>query len=263
MHPCHLSVSTTAVSVTLSSVRPQMTVWSPSTASGDPTSPSSPTPPVGRPERLSKHSSGPTASPHPTWLHSREKKTKQKKKSGATAPSSQHCLQMPSLDVTFKIWKLRFSFLFLSSFFFLTGRRKSKTKTKITVVLCDLCRLTTESVNTTLHFLIVTLYTEQASIHHNEGGNAVNVMHKSGHYYECWKGPFCIKHTQLIWTNHFKIEIGILRTKKPSSEQRVCALLLLSGWMKLFSSLRLLNDSTKKPFRPRHFWLQKWMYRLK
>lgn len=47
-----------------------MTVWSPSTASGDPTSPSSPTLPVGRPKRLSYIPLAPPSplSPHPTAL---------------------------------------------------------------------------------------------------------------------------------------------------------------------------------------------------
>lgn len=78
----------------------KMTVWSPSTASGDPTSPSSPTPPVGRPKRLSNIPLVPPSALHPTRLHSQ--------KTGATAPSFQHCLQMPLVDVTFPICKLCF-----------------------------------------------------------------------------------------------------------------------------------------------------------
>lgn len=89
----------------------KMTAWSHLTASGDPTSPSSPTPPVGRPKRLCYILLVPPSplTPPDCTLE----------RPGTAAPSSQHCLQMPLVDVTFTFCKLCFP-----------GRRKFKTKQK-------------------------------------------------------------------------------------------------------------------------------------
>lgn len=113
----------------------QMTVWCPSTASGDPTSPSFPTLLVGQPKRLSNIPlvpPSPLTPPDCTLI-----------KNQATAPSSQRCLQMPLVDVTFTICKL----CFLQE-----GGNWRQNKDS-----CTVWPLKTDHggrVNTTLHFLV-------------------------------------------------------------------------------------------------------------
>lgn len=120
----------------------QMIVWSRSTASGDPTSPSSPTLPVGQPDRPPPR----VSTPHPTAL----------------SEVSQHRLQTPLVEFChLTICTLRFP------------RRKSEEKQIPVVILWVPFEDWPQSAITlTLHFLVVILYTEQASIHNNDSGNA-------------------------------------------------------------------------------------------
>ena len=119
---------------------PQMTVWSPSIASEDPTSPSSPTLPVGRHKRLSDIPLVP-----PTPVTPPDCSLKQ-------TGGHSHVLPALSADaiVGCNICNLKLvGFLFLGLFFFFLGfffffflfykKEKIQHKTKISVVvLCDL-----------------------------------------------------------------------------------------------------------------------------
>lgn len=137
-----------------------MTVWSHSTASGDLISPSFHTQPVGRPERLPS----PPSPPHPTWLHSQKS---------------------PSIVCRCRWW---ISHLQSASCFFQGGNLKKKEIT--VVVLWALLKNWPQrerELTLTLHFLVIMLYTEQASIHHNDCGNVV--LHNWGHWNKFWKGP--------------------------------------------------------------------------
>lgn len=120
----------------------QMIVWSHSTASGDRTSPSSPTLPVGQPERP----------PSPS-LHTPPDCTLR------SLPASSADAVGGSCHLT--ICKLRFP------------RRKSEEK-QIPVVISwvPFEDWPQSALTLTLHFLVIILYTEQASIHYNDSGNA-------------------------------------------------------------------------------------------
>ena len=146
----------------------QMIVWSHSTASGDPTSPRSPTLPVGQPEWPPPR----VSTPHPTAL----------------SEVSQHRLQTPlvefnnlpcnNLQVVLskeEIWK----------------KKKNKKKQMPGVIL----RVSSEdwpqsALTLTLHFLVVILYTEQASIHYNDSGNADVLCTKEATAMSFERGPF-------------------------------------------------------------------------
>lgn len=133
----------------------KMTVWSPSTASGDPTSPSSPTPPAGRPKRLSNIPLVPPSPPHPH-------PTALSKRPGGHSP----VLTALSADAAVGCNSHNLRVVFLQE---RGSRRQNKDNCG-----CSVWPLKTDhGDNTTLHFLVVMLYTEQASIHHNEWGNVV------------------------------------------------------------------------------------------
>lgn len=146
----------------------KMTVWSRLTASGDPTSPSSPTLPVERPKRLSNIPPVPpsplTPALHPTAL---------------SRPGPQPCV-LPALSAEPAVGCNSHD---LHVVFY--RKEEIQDKTKITVVVVVWPLKTDHGDNTTLHFLVVMLYTEQASIHHNERGNAA--MHKLGYCYKSMK----------------------------------------------------------------------------
>lgn len=170
-----------------------MTVWSHSTASVDPTSPSSPTPPVGRPKRppctLPVRPPLPHPNPGLTRLHSQK------------SPLPFSLLPASSCG---RIYNLQLCVFQEGGNFFFKG------------CSCEaFWRPTTErELTLSLHFLVVMLYTEQASIRHNERGNVAMLCTNEGHWYEFLKkGPFCIESKQLN-INQFQIVLSVVWTKK-------------------------------------------------
>lgn len=143
----------------------QMIVWSHSTARGDPTSPSSPTPPVGQPEQPAPQAS-PSPPTHPTRLHSQ---------------------RSPSIICRFRWWNLPFNNLQVVFSKEEIWRKINNCGRSVSPPFEDWPQ---NASTLTLHFLVIILYTEQASIHHNDCGKCRYVMHKWGHWYEFWKGMF-------------------------------------------------------------------------
>lgn len=150
----------------------KMTAWSRLTASGDPTSPSSPTLPVERPKRLSKHSSGPAVSPPPPSPTPQNHHHHHHHPTALSRPGPQPCVLpvLPALSAESVVGTQQSRSAY--------RKEEIQDKTKITAVVVVWPLRTDHGDNTTLHFLVVMLYTEQASIHHNEWGNAA--MRKLG-----------------------------------------------------------------------------------
>ena len=159
-----------------------MTVWSLLTANEDPTSPSSPTLPAEQPKRL-KHSSGLTIFPlHLTAL--------------SEGRGLSHILPALSAEAV-----IGYNSRSLHVVFYRKEEVQEKTKINV-LVLCGLLK-TDHGDNTTLRFLVIMLYTEQASIHHNEWEK--KQLHKLGYCYESIyseKGHLYRTYTRK--TNHFK-----------------------------------------------------------
>lgn len=229
-----------------------MTAWSRSTASGGHTFPSSPTLPAGRPERLSHALLVPSPPPPPpTRLHSQK-------------PPSIVCRRRFG---GLNIYNLQSSCVFQDG-----GCFKQK---QITVV--EFVRPFEKTdhreieLTLTLHFLVVMLYTEQASLHHNEWGNVV--MHKWGHWYDFlffpfffWKGPFCIENIHLTINPFLHRDRHTVDQKHVNRESVMnpCFLLRLSERFKF----RLQKIQTSGPLLFFFFWVggrgfKKWMYRFK
>lgn len=136
-----------------------MTVWSHSTASGDPTSPSSPTLPVGRPNHHHHHHP-----PHPP-------RAADSAPPRPTAPSKDrgHSPVLPRIVCRRRWWMQH---LQSASCVFQEG---GNGETKAACGCSVRPFLKTDHGDTTLHLLVVLLYTEQASIHHDERGHVVTL----------------------------------------------------------------------------------------
>lgn len=170
---------------------PQMTAWNLSTATNDPTSHSSPTPPVGQPNmQISNIPSVPRSFPLSIRLHSQKAPACSASSSPSivcTSPPSDVSVCEPLLLLFYRMEEVR---------------DKNKDKRA-----CSWWPLKTDhGDNTTLHFLVVMLYTEQASVLHNERGNVA--MHKLGYshssmvFFSFFKGLFISNKTSTI-SNRF------------------------------------------------------------
>lgn len=145
-----------------------MTAWSLLTASDDPTSHSSPTPPVGQPNmQISNIPRVPPSFPLSIRLHSQK------------GPSLLSLVLPPALSAQAPPPRRMSQSASRFCCCCLTGWRKCETKTKINVLLLGgLWRLTMEITLPCISWLLCCIQ-EQASIHHNEWGNVA--MHKLGY----------------------------------------------------------------------------------